>query len=49
MSDSPLYAENKRAAGMRGGCLPYAVATAVVCALLAIPGLVMVALAAIFN
>ncbi len=42
--DTPLYAENKRAAGMRNGCLAYALATAAVCALLAIPGIIMVVL-----
>ena len=36
-----LHAANMRAAGMRGGCLPVAVAAAVVCVLLAIPGILM--------
>ncbi len=38
-----LREENMRAAGM-GGCLPVAVAAAVVCGLLAVPGIVMAVL-----
>ena len=39
-----LHDENARAAGMRGGCLPVAVAAAVVCVLLALPGILMAVL-----
>ena len=43
MSDKPLYAENSRAAGMRPWAA-YVVAALVVCALLAIPGIIMAVL-----
>ena len=42
--NAPLYADNRRAAGLGGGCLAYAVAAAIVCALLAIPAIVMLLL-----
>ena len=44
-----LTKKNMAAAGMRSGCLAYAVAALVVAAFLALPGLLMVALAAVFN
>ena len=40
MKNEPLYAHNRRAAGMRPW-LAYAVAAAVVVALLALPGIIM--------
>ncbi len=44
-----LHDENARAAGMRGGCLPVAVAAAAVCGLLALPGILMAVLGLVFG
>lgn len=44
-----LTKQNLNAAGMRNGCFAYALAAVVVAAFLALPGLLMVALAAVFN
>ena len=44
MKGEGLRAANMRAAGMRGGCLPVAVAAAAVCVLLALPGILMAVL-----
>lgn len=41
MKNEPLYAENMRKAGIGNGCFAYAVAAAVVVALLALPGIIM--------
>lgn len=40
-TETPLYAHNRRAAGMHSGCLAYALAAAIVIALLALPGVIM--------
>lgn len=42
--NAPLYADNRRAAGLGGGCLAYFIMAVIVCALLAIPAIVMLAL-----
>ena len=41
MKNEPLYAENRRAAGIGNGCFAYMLAAAVVVALLALPGIIM--------
>ena len=43
-TETPLYAHNRRAAGMHSGCLAYALAAAIVIALLALPGIIMAVL-----
>ena len=44
MTDESLLAHNERAAGMRGGCLPYALATVAVTLVLAVPALLILVL-----
>ena len=40
-TETPLYAHNRRAAGMHSGCIAYALAAAIVIAMLALPGIIM--------